>query len=457
MAEDYRLEAYRRAGLGAGLGLGNSFVPTPTPTPTPFTYDDASDSAAYPTPTPTPTPSPTPSIALTPYPTPTPDATNEAVGRAIAATALQSATPAPPVSADPITVPRDTSTPATIPVDGPNARMDAAEAAYEADPAAWERARMDAAPTSGELRYKLPNGEWRSYNVGANRADVTGDSGFDATRQDRAFGQERTTPSGAGGVSYPAGQTEADAERVSRNSGHELDDATERANIAQESYRRSLNDRLAADPAFLIDRKAKADADIAAARAGARTSSRPVGTSDAGKIAAFDTGINDLNKLHATLSGNNATGAMAQAGAATPDWLTALTGIGTDAKKRQATIDLVKQVIGKTLEGGVLRREDEIKYEKILPTIKDTPAVAASKLEGLYETLKQQRETHLNALNDAGYNVDRYNARPVPAFGANAEDAASAAPRRVTSDAEHAALPPGSTYVGPDGKLRRKR
>ena len=40
-----------------------------------------------------------------------------------------------------------------------------------------------------------------------------------------------------------------------------------------------------------------------------------------------------------------------------------LTGWGTDAKKKQALIDRVKQVIGKTLEGGVLRKEDEVKYE----------------------------------------------------------------------------------------------
>ena len=48
-----------------------------------------------------------------------------------------------------------------------------------------------------------------------------------------------------------------------------------------------------------------------------------------------------------------------------------------------AVIDRVKQVIGKALEGGVLRKEDEVKYEKILPTIYDSAALVRSKLDGL--------------------------------------------------------------------------
>jgi hypothetical protein len=76
----------------------------------------------------------------------------------------------------------------------------------------------------------------------------------------------------------------------------------------------------------------------------------------------------------------------------------------------------VKQVIGKTLEGGVLRKEDEIKYEKILPTISDPPAVAQSKLEGLQKAITQRRSTTIDALKDAGYNVEAFEAR-TPAAG----------------------------------------
>jgi hypothetical protein len=36
------------------------------------------------------------------------------------------------------------------------------------------------------------------------------------------------------------------------------------------------------------------------------------------------------------------------------------------SRKVQAEIDRVRQLVGKALEGGVLRKEDEEKYKKIL-------------------------------------------------------------------------------------------
>ena len=91
--------------------------------------------------------------------------------------------------------------------------------------------------------------------------------------------------------------------------------------------------------------------------------------------------------------------------------------MGADAKGRQAVIDRVKQVIGKALEGGVLRKEDEYKYTKILPTIQDTPQVAKVKLDGLRDALTLRRERLLEGLDDAGYNVSEFYARGLPAGG----------------------------------------
>lgn len=59
----------------------------------------------------------------------------------------------------------------------------------------------------------------------------------------------------------------------------------------------------------------------------------------------------------------------------------------SEANRAQARIDLVKQRVGKTLEGGVLRKEDEEKYKKILTTLRDVPATAISKIDGLVMTL----------------------------------------------------------------------
>jgi hypothetical protein len=101
-------------------------------------------------------------------------------------------------------------------------------------------------------------------------------------------------------------------------------------------------------------------------------------------------------------------------GANLPDFVTNLTGLGTESKQRQAIIDRIRQMIGKTLEGGVLRKEDEIKYAKILPTIGDPPDVVATKIAGLRETLQRKRETTLESLDDAGFNVEAFKARGAP-------------------------------------------
>ena len=115
--------------------------------------------------------------------------------------------------------------------------------------------------------------------------------------------------------------------------------------------------------------------------------------------------------LRDAISGNKATGARAAAGAALPNWLTEFTGWGADAKSKQALIDRVKQVIGKAFEGGVLRKEDEAKYAKILPTISDPTSLVISKLNGLDSAIVQRKSTLIDALDDAGYNVESYKTR----------------------------------------------
>jgi len=146
--------------------------------------------------------------------------------------------------------------------------------------------------------------------------------------------------------------------------------------------------------------------------ANTREQGRPVTSGDAGRIADLDTSLTDLAELAGTLNETaNATGVAAQAGASLPNAITSLTGWGTDAKKRQGVIDRVKQVIGKALEDGVLRKEDEIKYAKILPTISDPPEVAASKLSGLRTALVKRKQTVLDSLDDSGFDTSRFRAR----------------------------------------------
>lgn len=135
---------------------------------------------------------------------------------------------------------------------------------------------------------------------------------------------------------------------------------------------------------------------------------RPIIAGDAEDIAAIDEGIK-LSKGLVFKQGD--TGILPSIGGAMPDAVTNLTGFGVGAKQRQGVINLVKQIIGKGLEGGVLRKEDESKYEKILPTLSDHPRVVASKVNNLLKTLEQKRSIRLDALEDAGYNVSRFRER----------------------------------------------
>ena len=132
---------------------------------------------------------------------------------------------------------------------------------------------------------------------------------------------------------------------------------------------------------------------------------------DSRSIEDIYTSFDEIGDLRSTVETAGATGMGAAAGAALPNWITSTTGIGVEAKSRQAVINRVKQIIGKTLEGGVLRKEDELKYKQILPTISDHPDVVKTKLEGLERMLKARLENKLESLEDAGYDIQRFRAR----------------------------------------------
>lgn len=76
-----------------------------------------------------------------------------------------------------------------------------------------------------------------------------------------------------------------------------------------------------------------------------------------------------------------------------------------EAQTVQAAVNTAKQTIGKYLEGGVLRKEDEVKYERILPKLSDTPEVAMAKLGLVRNLLKNKLDNNLDALVDQGYDI----------------------------------------------------
>jgi hypothetical protein len=88
-------------------------------------------------------------------------------------------------------------------------------------------------------------------------------------------------------------------------------------------------------------------------------------------------------------------------------------GIGDETFERQreaaATFLLVKQVIGKAMEGGVLRKEDELKYEKMIPNLRDSDRMRTYKLEQLRQEMNAGKQALLNNMQQSGYNTSGYN------------------------------------------------
>lgn len=85
--------------------------------------------------------------------------------------------------------------------------------------------------------------------------------------------------------------------------------------------------------------------------------------------------------------------------------LSVLSPWASDPRATRAQLKMASQVVGRALEGGVLRKEDEIKYEKMLPQLSDTPELARSKIEDVMNLLQTQRSTRSEQLSQVGYKV----------------------------------------------------
>lgn len=157
--------------------------------------------------------------------------------------------------------------------------------------------------------------------------------------------------------------------------------------------------------------------------ASSREQGRPVTSGDANRLAEISQSLAQAKELESIVG---KTGTAPALGAALPNAITQATGIGAAAKTRQGQIALVKQIIGKGLEGGVLRAEDEKKYAKILPTISDPPEVAKNKIKGLQQTLQDKQTALLESLEDANYDTSKFRTRtPAPTSGPKVGDIVS--------------------------------
>ena len=75
------------------------------------------------------------------------------------------------------------------------------------------------------------------------------------------------------------------------------------------------------------------------------------------------------------------------------------------AKTLDSQLRTSAQSIGSFLEGGVLRKEDEEKYAKMLPQLSDTPEIASNKLDLIEKLLVDKQRSTVDALKNSGYDT----------------------------------------------------
>lgn len=135
---------------------------------------------------------------------------------------------------------------------------------------------------------------------------------------------------------------------------------------------------------------------------------KPLLGGELNKISEFIQGLETIKSLGPKIAKKGGTGLFQGLSARVPDFITEYTGIGTEAKGLRANLDLAKQIVGKALEGGVLRKEDEAKYQKILVEVKNAPQLADEKLLGLIDQLSRDSAIYLSTLKKGGRNVSEF-------------------------------------------------
>lgn len=109
-----------------------------------------------------------------------------------------------------------------------------------------------------------------------------------------------------------------------------------------------------------------------------------------------DTAIKDITQSETAIESLNELKSKVQANL---QYIGPISGLAaynpySKAKQVQSDINLVKQQVGKALEGGVLRKEDEEKYKQILATITDTPENAIYKINQLVASVQRQVDSY---------------------------------------------------------------
>jgi hypothetical protein len=128
-------------------------------------------------------------------------------------------------------------------------------------------------------------------------------------------------------------------------------------------------------------------------------SAKPLNSTAAGVVADTTTGLKSLMELKDKIAGSTANNPGI-------GWLRGKNPLDTNAQTLQASIATSKQIVGKALEGGVLRAEDEKKYAKILPTLNDTDAVAQHKIDELVNLISSRLSEYKQGISGGSGGTD---------------------------------------------------
>jgi hypothetical protein len=132
-------------------------------------------------------------------------------------------------------------------------------------------------------------------------------------------------------------------------------------------------------------------------------------------------------------------------------------------KNAQAVLKLGDQVIGKMLEGGVLRKEDETKYREMLPQLTDPYDVATHKMDLFERNIQEQYQRYRQTLKATGRQLPETVITPKPPAGTKPSyqtieriEAGTTPPQRIepgtVKPSERTAT--GATVVAPLGSTR---
>ncbi len=122
---------------------------------------------------------------------------------------------------------------------------------------------------------------------------------------------------------------------------------------------------------------------------------KPLNSTAAGTVTDLQNGIANIGQLSDDFASSSVNSPLLGR-------LRSANPFDTQAKTLKANVARVKQVIGKALEGGVLRKEDEIKYAAILPTLSDTDEVAQNKINAIMGDLQRKLQLYQANIGNGG-------------------------------------------------------